>query len=172
MELITGIKTRRTVRKFTDKPVSKETINEIISAAAYAPSWKNTQTTRWNIVTDKALIEKIADEAVYGFAHNHDIIRNCGCIAVQSIVKGRCGYERDGSFTTPLGDSWEMYDAGIAAQTFCLAAHDMGIGCVIMGIVDGVLLHFYKFRCRGYVRNLTLGLYVPNLFYRGRDSDC
>lgn len=30
-----------------------------------------------------------------------------------------------------------MYDAGIAAQTFCLAAHDMGIGCVIMGIVDG-----------------------------------
>lgn len=60
MELITGIKTRRTVRKFTDKPVSKETINEIISAAAYAPSWKNTQTTRWNIVTDKALIEKIA----------------------------------------------------------------------------------------------------------------
>ena len=137
MELITGIKTRRTVRKFTDKPVSKEAINEIISAAAYAPSWKNTQTTRWNIVTDKALIEKIADEAVYGFAHNHDIIRNCGCIAVQSIVKGRCGYERDGSFTTPLGDSWEMYDAVIAAQTFCLAAHDMGIGCVIMGIVDG-----------------------------------
>lgn len=73
MELITGIKTRRTVRKFTDKPVSKETINEIIGAAAYAPSWKNSQTTRWNIITDKALIEKTADEAVYGFAHNHDI---------------------------------------------------------------------------------------------------
>ena len=52
------------MRKFTDKPVSKETINEIIGAAAYAPSWKNSQTTRWNIVTNKALIEKIADEAV------------------------------------------------------------------------------------------------------------
>ncbi len=36
-----------------------------------------------------------------------------------------------------MGDEWEMYDAGIAAQTFCLAAHNYGIGCVIMGIVDG-----------------------------------
>ncbi len=29
-----------------------------------------------------------------------------------------------------------MFDAGIAAQTFCLAAWDFGIGAVIMGIFD------------------------------------
>jgi nitroreductase len=29
-----------------------------------------------------------------------------------------------------------MFDAGIAAQTFCLAAHDLGIGSCIMGIFD------------------------------------
>ena len=29
-----------------------------------------------------------------------------------------------------------MFDAGIAAQTFCLAAHEKGIGTVIMGIFD------------------------------------
>lgn len=29
-----------------------------------------------------------------------------------------------------------MFDAGIATQTFCLAAHAMGVGSVIMGIFD------------------------------------
>ena len=29
-----------------------------------------------------------------------------------------------------------MFDAGIAAQTFCLAAHEKGLGTVIMGIFD------------------------------------
>ena len=136
-EILDAIRTRRSVRKFTDEPVSKETLINIITAASYAPSWKNSQTTRWNIVTDKSVIERISKEAVFGFPHNSGIINSCGCLAVQSIVKGICGYEPDGSYTTPLGDSWEMYDAGIAAQTFCLAAHNYGIGCVIMGIVDG-----------------------------------
>ena len=29
-----------------------------------------------------------------------------------------------------------MYDAGVASQTFCLAAHEAGLGTVIMGIFD------------------------------------
>ena len=29
-----------------------------------------------------------------------------------------------------------MFDAGIAVQTFCLAAHEAGLGTVIMGIWD------------------------------------
>ena len=52
------------------------------------------------------------------------------------MVEKRCGYERDGSFTTSKEDRWEMFDAGIASQTFCLAAHDAGIGTVILGIFD------------------------------------
>ena len=44
--------------------------------------------------------------------------------------------EKDGSYTTPKEDRWEMFDAGIAAQTFCLAAHEKGLGTVIMGIFD------------------------------------
>ena len=41
MELIKGIKERRSTRKFTDQAVSEEEIRAIVSAAAYAPSWKN-----------------------------------------------------------------------------------------------------------------------------------
>ena len=46
------------------------------------------------------------------------------------------GYNPDGSFITSKGNEWQMFDAGIAAQTFCLAAHNEGVGSVIMGIFD------------------------------------
>ena len=45
-----------------------------------------------------------------------------------TIIKGRSGYERDGSFSTPKGDRWQMYDAGVAGEAFCLAAHEQGLG--------------------------------------------
>ena len=39
-------------------------------------------------------------------------------------------------FFTLKGSHWESFDAGIAAQTFCLAAWDKGVGTVIMGLFD------------------------------------
>ena len=53
-----------------------------------------------------------------------------------TIIKGRSGFERDGSYTTKRGDSWQMYDAGVASEAFCLAAYEQGLGTVIMGIFD------------------------------------
>ena len=40
MELVKGIKERRSTRKFTDKAVSEDDIREIVATAACAPSWK------------------------------------------------------------------------------------------------------------------------------------
>ena len=54
------------------------------------------------------------------------------------MVHGRSGFERDGSYTTSKEDRWEVFDAGLATQTFCLAAHDKGVGTVILGIFDEV----------------------------------
>ena len=34
------------------------------------------------------------------------------------------------------GDRWQMFDAGIASQSFCLAAYEQGLGSVILGIFD------------------------------------
>ncbi|MCM1579454.1 MAG: nitroreductase family protein [Ruminococcus sp.] len=136
METIDCIKTRRSVRQFTAREIPREVLEEIIRAAAFAPSWKNSRTPRWTVVTDKAMLSEIADKACLGFEHNSGIIKGCPCLVVQSAVKGRAGFEKDGSFSTDKGDSWEMYDGGITAQTLCLAAHDMGVGSVIMGIID------------------------------------
>ena len=82
------------------------------------------------------LKDKIAAECTALHANNGRIINDAAMLIAITIIKGRCGFERDGSFTTKKGASWQMFDAGIASQTFCLAAHEQGLGTVIMGIFD------------------------------------
>lgn len=136
MDALECIKTRRSIRKFKEEPVSHETINAIVEAASMAPSWKNTQITRYHIVENKELLQDIANNCVLDFEHNQNTILHAPQLVVVSMIEKRCGYERDGSFSTSKEDRWEMYDAGIASQTFCLAAHNMGVGTVILGIFD------------------------------------
>ena len=136
METIKCIKERRSVRKFQNKKVPHEVINEIVGAAAYAPSWKNTQVARYIVTEDQEKMNKIADSCVLGFEYNIDTLRNAPALVVVTMIKGRSGMEKDGSSTTPKGADWGVFDTGIASQTFCLAAHDKGIGSVIMGIFD------------------------------------
>ncbi len=134
MNTIECINTRRSIRKFTEEPVPHDTIQKIVEAASMAPSWKNTQITRYTVVESKELKDKIAAEATIPF--NANTINSAAAVVAVSVVKNRCGYERDGSFTTVKEDSWQMFDAGVATQTFCLAAHEYGIGSVVMGIFD------------------------------------
>ncbi len=137
MDLVKGIKERRSIRKFQDKPISHELIEEIVEVARFAPSWKNTQIARYIVVEDREVIARLATEdCTLGFAYNIKTMANAPALVLLTYVSKRSGYEKDGSFTTPKGDRWEMFDAGIAAQTFCLAAHEKGLGTVIMGIFD------------------------------------
>ena len=62
METMECIKTRRSCRKFQDEAVPHEVLEEVVGAAAYAPSWKNTQITRYIVVEDRDKIRKIAKE--------------------------------------------------------------------------------------------------------------
>lgn len=136
MQTLDAIKSRRTIRKFTEEPVSHDTLEKIVEASAYAPSWKNTQTARYIIIEETNLKNRIAKEAVMGFEWNTGIILGAPALVVLASVAGRSGYEKDGSYSTSKKDKWEMFDAGIAAQTFQLAAYECGIGSVIMGIFD------------------------------------
>ncbi len=134
MDAITCIKTRRSVRKYTDKPVSKELIEEIVATAIYAPSWKNSQTTRYIAVTDPEIKNRISKECCA--EHNQSIIDGASALIATLIVDKRSGFERDGSYSTIRKDNWQAFDNGIATQTLCLAAHEKGLGTVIMGLYD------------------------------------
>lgn len=136
MNAIECITTRRSIRKFSDRAVEAQVIAEIVNVATYAPSWKNSQTTRYFAVLDKALKDRLAVECTMGFEHNAEIINGAPAMIVVTTVNNRSGYERDGSTTTSKGTHWQSFDAGIATQTFCLAAHETGLATVIMGIFD------------------------------------
>lgn len=126
---------RRSIRKFKADPVSHDLLQQIVETASYAPSWKNTQITRY-IAVEGALKEKIAKEGTSIWPGNGTIISSAPVLIAVTVIKNRSGYERDGSYSTPRGDGWQMYDAGIASQTFCLAAHEQGLGTVILGLFD------------------------------------
>lgn len=126
---------RRIIRRFKADPVSHELLAQIVETASYAPSWKHTQITRY-IAIEGDLKEKIANEGTSLYPGNGRIISSAPVLVAVTVLKNRSGYERDGSFSTPRGDGWQMYDAGVASQTFCLAAYEQGLGTVILGLFD------------------------------------
>lgn len=136
MDALECITSRRSIRKFNAQPVKQEIVEQIVQKAAFAPSWKNTQTVRYNLILDAEKKQMIADRYVLGFTWNQHTITDAPALMVISTVTGRSGYEKDGTFSTSQGTHWQSFDAGIATQTFCLAAHAMGLGSVVMGIFD------------------------------------
>ncbi len=132
MEVFECIKTRRSVRRFEDRPVERETIQKIVDAAIWAPSWKNSQTPRYTMVDKREIIDDIAENGCCDFAFNTKTLKQTPVLIVVSYVKGICGFEKDGSYSTDKKEGWQMFDAGVAAQTFALAAHAQGVGTVML----------------------------------------
>lgn len=135
MNAVECIEGRRSIRKFTTEEVSREVLETVISHASMAPSWKNTQITRY-IAVSGDMKKKVAESTAAMHENNGRIISEAPLLMAVTVIKGRCGFERDGSFTTDRGDTWQMFDAGIATQTFCLSAYEQGLGTVIMGIFN------------------------------------
>ncbi|MDE6951504.1 MAG: nitroreductase family protein [Lachnospiraceae bacterium] len=129
------IKGRRSVRQFTEQPVDRELLSEIVETASYYPSWKHTQIVRF-VAVEGEKKERLSRECTDMWPNNGKIMESAPMVMAVTIIKNRSGFERDGSFSTSKGDRWQMYDAGIASQTLCLAAHESGIASVILGLFD------------------------------------
>jgi nitroreductase len=137
MDGITMIKERRSVRKFKSEKVDRNTMKEIVSISRWAPSWANYQIARYTLVDDETTIKKLATDGVKGFVYNINTLQNAKGVAVLSFVKGKSGkLDKYGDYEASNTHVWEAFDAGIACQTFCLAAHAKGVGTCIMGVID------------------------------------
>ncbi len=138
MDAITMIKERRSIRKYKNKRVDRETMREIIDICRWAPSWANFQIARYTLIDDEEKIKSLATDGVKGFTYNIKTLENAKGVAVLSFVKGKSGKldPEKGDYATDKGNVWEAFDAGIACQTFCLAAHAKGIGTCIFGVID------------------------------------
>jgi nitroreductase len=70
MNAVDCIKGRRSVREYTDRDISPETLRQIIETTSYAPSWKNSQTVSYLAIKNKELKNSIACNGVMGFTPN------------------------------------------------------------------------------------------------------
>lgn len=131
------IKTRRSIRKFKEEQVSSEDIKTMVDAASLAPSWKNTQVTRYYAVKSQEIKSKMVDLVP---EINKAAISSAPVIIVSTVLKKRSGYNRSGEAETLKGDGWEMYDCGASNLLFCLEAHELGYGTVIMGYFDQIAI--------------------------------
>ncbi|MFI3237335.1 MAG: nitroreductase family protein [Lachnospiraceae bacterium] len=131
------IKNRRSIRKYKDELVSREVLNELMETVKFAPSWANFQVARYTFVQNPETITKMMTDGVNGFAYNINTLKEAKNALVLSFVQGKSGkLDPEGDdYATSRANVWEVFDAGIACQTFCLAAHEMGIGTCIMGII-------------------------------------
>lgn len=59
--IIKEIYTRRSIRKYTDKTISEDIVNELIKAAMAAPSSKNAQATGFIVINDKNILKSLAE---------------------------------------------------------------------------------------------------------------
>lgn len=117
MELFEGIYTRRSIRQFTDRPVEREQLLEIIRAGTWAPSGLNNQPWRFVVVQSPAVRGNLAKLTTY-----HFVIEGApACIAV--FVDRSLMYHE-------VKDHQAM---GACIQNMLLAAHALGLGAVWLG---------------------------------------
>ncbi|RLF31262.1 MAG: nitroreductase, partial [Thermoplasmata archaeon] len=61
-EVMKCIKERRSIRDYTDEPLSRELIEEIIMAGRYAPSAENSQPWKFIVITSRDEIASLSGE--------------------------------------------------------------------------------------------------------------
>ena len=127
------IEARRSVRKYAKAEISRDEMAKIVEEALNAPSWKNTETTRYYAAIGDDAKAKIWGDALPSF--NAASSANAAALVAVTFVPGESGYMGD----TPadeLGDMWGAYDCGLASSYFVLAAKNHGWDTLIMGIRD------------------------------------
>ncbi len=121
---------RRSIRRFEPKAIEQEKLMRILDVARWTPSWANTQCWEVVVITDPDQLGKMAEElspknpASLAMKKGPLTLAICG-------VKEKSGFYK-GEQSTALGD-WLMFDLGLLTQTICLAAHEEGLGSVIVG---------------------------------------
>jgi nitroreductase len=132
--LMETICNRRSIRRYQEKDIPDEVLHKVLEAARWAPSWANTQAWEFVVVKDRSIKEKI-QATVNNRNPSYLALVNAPVLLVVCGQLKKSGYYND-QYPTKFGSEWFMYDLGLATQNLCLAAHDSGLGTVIVGLFD------------------------------------
>ena len=125
---------RRSVRQYAKSEITQDELEKIVTDALNAPSWKNTETTRYYAAATDAAKERMWKEALPGY--NAASSANAAALVAVTYVPGESGFN-DGKAVDNLGNTWGAYDCGLASSYFILAAKNRGWDTLIMGMRDG-----------------------------------
>lgn len=134
MEFNEVVHQRRSIRKYINKPVPKELLEEMLAYAIEAPSWKNSQTARYHIAYSNEIVDALKQEGLAPF--NAINTKDAPVLIVTTFVINRAGYNKDGTPSNELGNLWGSYDLGLHNENLILKASDLGLDTLIMGIRD------------------------------------
>ena len=118
MDAMEAILSRRSIRRYTDKPVPEEVITELMEAAMSAPSASNQQPWQFVIINDRRILDEIPK--IHPYAH---------MLKEASWAIAVCG---DQNLAT-MGEYW-IQDCSAATQNILIAAHARGLGAVWLGV--------------------------------------
>ena len=122
MDVIEAIKTRRSVRLFSDRDVEQEKLNRIADAGRLAPTARNEQRCRAVFIKDRKTVENIAKACDrYSWVATAPVI-----IAIYA----------DNDRKMMCGQSSKTVDCSIAMSFMMLEATELGLGSVWMGHFD------------------------------------
>jgi nitroreductase len=120
VELKRALLERRSVRQFSERPVEKEHLQEMLTAGIWAPTAGNIQPWLFFCVTDEERIHDIQVVSPGMLGNPHALI----CICSDQ----NRAFERAGKG----GKTLALMDCAMAAQNIMLRAYDLGLGtCVI-----------------------------------------
>jgi len=123
--------------------VDDKTVNTVLEAAHWAPSWGNMQCWCFIVVRDSKIKNELADTLLKVKLDN-DWVENAAARALNqapvAIVLcaelGKAGFRSDGSPNIDKREWWFMFDVALAMENLVLAAHALGLGTVIIGGFD------------------------------------
>jgi nitroreductase len=118
METLKAIFTRRSIRKYSGNLVTDEQLEVLLRAAMHAPSARNKQPWHFIVIKEKNLLKKIAEAHPYG-----KMLLNAGAAIII------CGDR-----TIEEMESYLLQNCSAATQNLLLAAHDLGLGAVWLGL--------------------------------------
>ncbi len=133
MDVLEAIETRRSIRKYKNVPVDDKTVELVLGAARWAPSWTNSQCWRFIVVRDVGTKAELAD--TMGANRAQGAIREAPVVIVACAELGKSGYRHSGELATDKGD-WYMFDVALAMQNLVLAAYSLGLGTVHIGFFN------------------------------------
>ena len=120
------ILSRKSVRSYTDQPVSIEQVETLLRAAMAAPTGMNLQPWRFVVVTDQAVKDVLAGERGRMIATAPTVIVVCG---ETTALRRPRGAAEDAEPVEVENVLWTA-DCAAAAENLLLVAESLGLGAV------------------------------------------